>query len=81
MVFTNESSIPQLNGVFGDYEDIEKIKLLSERIYELSCEGKEAKFKAALELMYCTDIDQSLDLTQNLDCFDLTRIFLFQKIL
>ena len=70
VVFTNKSSIPKLNGVFGEYEDIEKIKLLAERIYELRCQGQEAKYKAALELMDCTDIDQALDLTQNLDCYD-----------
>ncbi|AEY67673.1 MULTISPECIES: antirestriction protein ArdA [Eubacteriales] len=70
VVYTNKSSVPKLNGVFGDYEDIEKIKLLAEKIYELRCQGQEAKFKAALELMDCTDIDLALDITQNMDCFD-----------
>ncbi|WP_353095672.1 hypothetical protein [Tissierella praeacuta] len=70
VVFTNKSSIPKLNGVFGEYEDIEKIKLLAEKIYELRCQGQEAKYKAALELMDCADIDQALDLTRNLDCYD-----------
>lgn len=70
MVFTNKSSIPQLNGVFGEYEDIEKIKLLAERIDELRCRGQEPKYKAALELMDCTDIDLAMDITQNLERFD-----------
>lgn len=70
VVYTNKSSIPRLDGVFSDYEDIEKIKLLAEKIYELRCQGQEAKFKAALELMDCTDIDLALDITQNMDCFD-----------
>lgn len=70
VVYTNKSSIPRLNGVFSEYEDIEKIKLLADQIYGLRCQGQEAKFKAALELMDCTDIDLALDITQNMDCFD-----------
>lgn len=76
VVFTSKSSIPKLSGVFSEYEDIEKIKLLAEKIYELRCQGQEAKFKAVLELMDCTDVEQALDLTQNLDCFDFyTELF------
>lgn len=71
VVYTNKSSIPRLSGAFSEYEDIEKIKLLAEQIFELRCQGQEAKFKAALEMMDCTDIDLALDITQNMNCFDL----------
>ncbi|MDF3001611.1 MAG: hypothetical protein K0Q48_1730 [Bacillota bacterium] len=70
VVFTNKSSISKLSGVFSTYEDIKMIKLLAEKINELRCQGQEAKLKAVLELMDYTDIEQALDLTQNLDCFD-----------
>lgn len=70
MIFTNKSSIPQLNGVFGEYEDIGKIKMLAETIHGLRSQGQEAKYKAALELMDCTDIDLAMDIAQNLNSFD-----------
>lgn len=70
VVYTNESTIPRLCGVFSNYEDIDKIRLLADRISELEDQGMMAKYKAVLELTDCTDIDYALDLTQNLDCFD-----------
>lgn len=70
VILTNKSSIPHLNGVFSEYEDIEKIMQLAEAIHELRLQGQEAKYKAVLDLMDCTDIDLALDLTRNLNCFD-----------
>ncbi len=70
LVFTNKSTIPQLNGMLGEYENIRKIKMLAEMIHELPCQGQEAKYKAALELMDCTDIDLAMDIAQNLNSFD-----------
>lgn len=70
VVYKNESVIPQLNGVFSDYEDIEKIRLLADKINTLKDQGLTAKYKAVLEFTKCTDIDSALDLTKNLGCFD-----------
>ena len=44
--------------------------LLAERIRELEQNGELPKFKAALETACCADIDQALNLTRNLDCYD-----------
>lgn len=70
VVYKNESIIPQLNGVFSDYADIEKIRLLADRINELQGQGLMAKYKAVLEFTKCSDLDSALDLTKKLDCFD-----------
>ncbi|NPV89709.1 MAG: antirestriction protein [Firmicutes bacterium] len=70
VVYKNESTIPRLSGVFSEYEDIDKIRLLADRISELKDRGMMAKYKTVLEFMDCTDIDLALDLTQNLGCFD-----------
>lgn len=65
-----ESSIPSLEQAFSFSEDIDKLNLLAERIREMEAAGELPKFKAALELADCTDIDQVLDLTQNLGSYD-----------
>ena len=70
IIFKNDSAIPRLSGVFSEYEDIDKIRLLADRISELKDRGMMAKYKAVLEFTDCTDIDLALDLTQNLICFD-----------
>jgi len=70
VVYKNESIIPQLNGLFSDYADIEKIRLLADRINELKGQGLMAKYKAVLEFTQCSGLDSALDLAKNLDCFD-----------
>lgn len=65
-----ESPIPMLEQVFPFSEDIDKMNLLASRIRELERAGELPKFKAIVELGLCSDIDQVLDLTQNLDCYD-----------
>ena len=70
VIYKNESTIPRLNGVFSDYEDIDKIRLLADRISELKDQGMMAKYKAVLEFTDCTDLDLALDLAKNLNCFD-----------
>lgn len=70
-VFTHCSSpIPMLEQAFSFSEDIDKMNLLAERIRELEAAGELPKFKAALEAADCSDIDQALNLTENLDCYD-----------
>lgn len=70
VVYKNESAIPQLNGVFSDYVDIESLRLLADRINELKEQGLTAKYKAVLEFTQCSDLYSALDLAKNLDCFD-----------
>lgn len=65
-----ESPIPALEQAFSFSEDIDKMNLLAGRIRELEGKGELPKFKAALEAACYADIDQMLDLTQNLDCYD-----------
>lgn len=65
-----ESPIPALEHTFSFSEDIDKMNLLAGRIRELENSGELPKFKAAFEIADCTDIDQVLDLTRNLDCYD-----------
>lgn len=65
-----DSPIPALAEAFSFSEDIDRMNLLAQRIKELDCQGELPKFKAALEIADCTDIDQVLDMTSNLDCYD-----------
>lgn len=65
-----ESPIPALEQAFSFSEDIDKMNLLAGRIRELENIGELPKFKAAFEIAGCSDIDQVLDLTRNLDCYD-----------
>jgi hypothetical protein len=65
-----DSPIPALEQAFSFSEDIDKMNLLAERIRELEQNGELPKFKAALETACCADIDQALNLTRNLDCYD-----------
>lgn len=65
-----DSPIPVLAQAFSFSEDIDKMNLLAQRIKELESRGELSKFKAALEIADCTHIDQVLDLTSNLDCYD-----------
>jgi hypothetical protein len=65
-----ESPIPALEQAFSFSEDIDKMNFLAGCIHELGDKEELPKFKAALEAVGCADIDQVLDLTQNLDCYD-----------
>lgn len=64
------SPIPALDQAFSFSEDIGKMNELASRLSELGKNGQLPKFKAALEAANCSDIDEALDLTHNLDCFD-----------
>lgn len=64
------SPIPALDQAFSFSEDIDKMNLLAVRIRELESGGELPKLKAAFEIAGCSDIDQALDLTKNLDCYD-----------
>lgn len=65
-----ECPIPAPEQAFVFSEDIDKMNLLAHQIKELEGRGELPKFKAAFEIADCTDVDQALDLTQNLDCYD-----------
>ena len=65
-----ESPVPILEQAFSFHEDVHKMNHLAQRILELRSSGEFVKFKAVLEYSDCVDIDQVLELTQNLDCFD-----------
>lgn len=70
LLYHYETPFPTLQQVFPFDVDIDKMNLLAERIRELETAGELSKFKAALEFTDCSYIDQVLDLTQNLDCYD-----------
>ena len=52
----------------GD-EDMEKLNLLAERVQKFPDNRTLAKYKAALELELCNDLDLALDIAANLDCY------------
>lgn len=49
--------------------DLEKLNLLAERVQEFSDNRMLAKYKAALELELCNDLNLALDIAANLDCY------------
>lgn len=53
----------------GD-EDIGKLNLLAERIRAFSDGGIREKYRAAMELELCSDLDLALDIAANLHCYD-----------
>ena len=53
----------------GD-EDISKLNLLAERIKAFSDSGMREKYRAAMELELCNDLDLALDIAANLHCYD-----------
>ncbi|WP_294853379.1 antirestriction protein ArdA [uncultured Oscillibacter sp.] len=65
-----ESPVPILDQAFSFHEDIHKMNHFAQCIRELQSSGELVKCKAVLEYSDCVDIDQVLELTQNLDCFD-----------
>ena len=54
---------------FAGDEDMEKLNLLAERVQEFPDNRTLAKYKAALELEHCNDLDLALDIAANLDCY------------
>lgn len=55
--------------LIGD-EDIEKLNMLAKRVQAFPDSRTLAKYKAAMELELCNDLDQVLDITANLECYD-----------
>ena len=53
----------------GD-EDIGKLNLLAERIKSFSDSRMREKYRAAMELELCSDLDLALDIVANLNCYD-----------
>lgn len=53
----------------GD-EDIGKLNLLAERIKAFSDSRMREKYRAAMELELCSDLDLALDIAANLHCYD-----------
>ena len=53
----------------GD-EDIGKLNLLAERIKAFSDSRMREKYRAAMELELCSDLDLALDIASNLHCYD-----------
>ena len=70
-VFTHYQSImPCFEGVFSDSEDIDMLNTLSNSISKILDNNMGAKYKAALQYEYCTDLDYAIDIAQNLDCYN-----------
>lgn len=70
-VFTHYQSImPCFDGVFSESEDIEMLNTLSSAISKILDSNMGAKYKAALQYEYCTDLDFAIDIAQNLDCYN-----------
>lgn len=65
-----KSILPPLSEKIFDNEDIGKLNLLAQRIEAFPEEQLLTKYKAALELETCNDLDMMLDLAENLDCYD-----------
>ncbi|WP_156782452.1 hypothetical protein [Geosporobacter ferrireducens] len=70
-VFTHYQSImPCFDSVFSESEDMEMLNTLSNAISKILDSNMGAKYKAALQYEYCTDLDFAIDIAQNLDCYD-----------
>lgn len=63
------SVLPFMDEKFSSYEDIDKINLLAKCLAAFS-EQELTKYKAVLCFEKYTELDDILDLTQNLDCYD-----------
>ena len=61
---------PALTFPLAGDEDIEKLNLLAERIKSFSDSRMREKYRAAMELELCSDLDLALDIAANLDCYD-----------
>ncbi|WP_270816167.1 hypothetical protein [Hungatella effluvii] len=67
VIVESKSILPALEFV-GD-EDIDKLNTLAERIKAFPSRKVLTKYKAALELEACNDLDMELDIANNLDCY------------
>ncbi|HJB14941.1 MAG TPA: antirestriction protein ArdA [Candidatus Blautia excrementipullorum] len=65
-----ESRGPALTFPLAGDEDIEKLNLLAERVKSFSDSRMREKYRAAMELELCSDLDLALDIAANLDCYD-----------
>lgn len=66
----SESIIPHFDNKLSFAEDIEKVRILADKIMELKEQGLLPKYKAALEFADCGDVGHALDLASSLNCFD-----------
>jgi hypothetical protein len=66
----NESIVPLFDNNFSLDADIEEINALAGRVVQLRDQNLLPKYKAILEFTGCTELDQAVDLTTNLSCYD-----------
>ena len=70
-IFTHcKSSMSCFNDVFSENEDIKMLNTLSNAISKIISGNMGAKYKAALQFEYCTDLDFAIDIANNLDCYN-----------
>lgn len=65
-----ESILPSLKCQLAGDEDIEKLNTLAERLEALPDSKALMKYKAVLELECYPGLDQMLDITENMGCYD-----------
>ena len=68
-----ESILPSLKYQLAGDEDIYKLNTLAERIAAFPNSKTLMKYKAVLEMECFPDLDRTLDITQNLDCYTFDR--------
>lgn len=69
-ILETKSILSSLSDRIVSNVDIGKFNLLAQRIEAFPEEQLLTKYKAALELEPCNDLDMMLDLADNLDCYD-----------
>lgn len=70
-VFTHcKCSISCFTDVFSENEDVEMLNTLSNTISKIISSNMGAKYKAALQYEYCTDLVFAIDIANNLDCYN-----------
>lgn len=65
------SDIPMLEGCFDEYSNLDEINYLASRLQELSPEDREKFSSAIVHGEYTGDIQRLVNLTYNMDCYDL----------
>lgn len=65
-----ESIGTALNGPLAGDEDIDKLNTLVRKILKFPDQKAFAKYKAALELELCRELDKALDIEENLECYN-----------
>lgn len=71
-----ESILSSLKYQLAGDEDISRLNTLAGRIQAFPDRRTLVKYKAALELEVCNDLDIQLDIAENLDCYDYDPIIL-----